>query len=290
MMLSGKIALVTGASQGFGLEVARHFVFNGAHTVICARDQKLLEKRQNELEAIAKKNVRVLAVPADISIPTQVEKLFNIINENFGALDVLVANAGIYGPQGKIEDVEWDAWSQAIDINLKGTFLQCRYAIPLLKKRQHAKIIILSGGGATKPMPYLSAYAASKAAIVRFAETLAIELKETSIDVNTIAPGALNTRLIDQIIEAGPEKVGNTFYQQSLTQKQQGGTPLALGASLCVYLASSQSDGITGKLISAIWDPWKKLHEYKATLNETDIYTLRRIIPEDREQSWGSNS
>lgn len=289
-MLAGKVTLISGASQGFGFEVARQFAINGAHVIICARDQALLAKRQKELEIIATDNARILSVTADISKSKQVKNLFDIINKNFGGLDVLVANAGVYGPPGKIETVDWKAWSDAIDINLKGTVLQCRYAIPLLKKRRSAKIIILSGGGATKPLPYLSAYAASKAAIVRFAETLAIELKETSIDVNTIAPGALNTRLIDQIIEAGPEKVGNTFYQQSLTQKQQGGTPLALGASLCVYLASSQSDGITGKLISAIWDPWKKLHEYKATLNETDIYTLRRIIPEDREQSWGSNS
>lgn len=288
-MLSGKIALVTGASQGFGLEVARHFVLNGAHTIICARDQKLLEKKQKELRAIAEKNVCVLAIPADVSIPLQVETLFKTIEKNFDKLDILVANAGVYGPQGRIEDVDWDEWSQAIDINLKGTVLQCRYAIPLLKKQERAKIIILSGGGATKPMPYLSAYAASKAAVVRFSETLAEELKEFSIDVNAIAPGALNTRLLDQIIEAGPEKVGHIFYQQSLKQKEAGGTPLDLGASLCAYLASSQSDGITGKLISALWDPWKKLHQHKAKLDETDIYTLRRIIPEDRQQFWGEN-
>ena len=91
--------------------------------------------------------------------------------------------------------------------------------IPHFKQNRHGKIIILSGGGATKPMPYLSAYAASKAGVVRFAETLAEEVKDFNIDVNTVAPGALNTRLLDEVLAAGPEKVGKAFYEQSLKQQ-----------------------------------------------------------------------
>jgi 3-oxoacyl-[acyl-carrier protein] reductase len=156
-----------------------------------------------------------------------------------------------------------------------------------MKQKKYGKIIMLSGGGATKPMPYLSAYAASKAAIVRFAETLAEETKDFNIDVNTLAPGALNTRLLDEIIAAGPEKIGNVFYQQCLKQKQQGGTNLEIGASLCVYLASAESDGISGKLLSAVWDPWQSLAKYKNDLMNSDIYTLRRIVPKDRGKNWG---
>jgi NAD(P)-dependent dehydrogenase (short-subunit alcohol dehydrogenase family) len=193
----------------------------------------------------------------------------------------------VYGTKGPIETIDWQEWSDSIDINLKGTVLQCRSVIPHFKDNQHGKIIILSGGGATKPMPFLSAYAASKAAIVRFAETLAEEVKDFSIDVNTLAPGALNTRLLDEILAAGPQKVGKKFYEQSLKQQQQGGTPLTVGASLCVFLASSISDGITGKLISAVWDPWQNLPDYLEDLKNSDIYTLRRIIPEDRGMEWG---
>ena len=147
-------------------------------------------------------------------------------------------------------------------------------------------IIIISGGGATKPLPYLSAYAASKAAIVRFGETLAEELKERGIDVNLVAPGALNTRLLDEVLQAGPERVGQAFYDASLRQKQSGGTPLTRGADLCAYLASAASDGITGKLLSAVWDPWERLEQWRDELDGTDIYTLRRITPEDRGKKW----
>jgi 3-oxoacyl-[acyl-carrier protein] reductase len=148
------------------------------------------------------------------------------------------------------------------------------------------KIIVLSGGGATNPLPNISSYAASKAAVVRLMETLAEELKPFHVDVNAIAPGALATRLVDEVLAAGPEKVGAAFYEKNKQWKEKGATPPELGARLAVYLASPQSDGITGKLISAQWDPWEKLHEFKADLNG-DIYALRRIVPKDRGKTWG---
>ena len=151
-----------------------------------------------------------------------------------------------------------------------------------MKKKGGGKIVNLSGGGATNPLPRLSAYAASKAAVVRLTETLAEELREFSIAVNAIAPGALNTRFLDEVLRAGPELVGSGFYDKALKQRETGGAPLDRGVALCVYLASTASDGITGKLISALWDPWEKLSDHRAELASSDIYTLRRIVPEDR--------
>jgi 3-oxoacyl-[acyl-carrier protein] reductase len=194
-----------------------------------------------------------------------------------GGVDILVANAGVYGPKGPLEALDWQAWSDAIDINLKGTVLQCRAVIPLLKKQKKGKIIIISGGGATKPMPNFSAYAASKAGIVRFSETLARELQSFNIDVMAISPGALNTDFLNEVLNAGPESVGHKFYQMSIEQAKTGGSSPELAADLSVYLASDAADGITGKLISAVWDPWNNLHEYYPEIAMTDIYTLRRI-------------
>ena len=122
--------------------------------------------------------------------------------------------------------------------------------------------------------------------MVRLTETLAEELRDFSIDVNAIAPGALNTRLLDEILNAGPSVVGPEFFAKSLKQRDLGGVPLVQGARLCVYLASGESDGITGKLISAQWDPWEDLHQFREQLAQSDIYTLRRIVPEDRGQKW----
>ncbi|MEA2339161.1 MAG: hypothetical protein QOE82_3168, partial [Thermoanaerobaculia bacterium] len=192
----------------------------------------------------------------------------------------------VYGPLGSIEEIDWREWTRAIEINLYGSVLMSRAVIPHFRQRRYGKIVQLSGGGATNPLPHISAYAASKAAVVRFAETLAEELRDANVDVNAIAPGALNTRLLDEVLAAGPEKVGAAFYDRSLKQKDEGGAPLERGAALAVFLGSALSDGITGKLLSALWDPWEELPQRLADLRG-DVYTLRRIVPRDRGFSWG---
>ncbi|MDX1901561.1 MAG: SDR family oxidoreductase [Gammaproteobacteria bacterium] len=286
MTLTGQCAIITGANQGFGFEIAKQFIQSGARVMLCARDLQKLTAARNELLSFAKGPEHIAIQAVDIAQPKQVEKLVADTIKQFGKIDILVANAGVYGTKGPIEEIDWDEWSEAIDINLKGTVFMCRAVVPHMKKHQSGKIIFISGGGATKPMANFSAYAASKAGVVRFAETLADELKAFHIDVNSVAPGALNTRLLDEVLAAGPEKVGETFYQQSLKQKSMGGTDLSVGANLCVFLASPESNGITGRLISAVWDPWKKLPDYLDELKNSDIYTLRRIVPKDRGKAW----
>lgn len=285
MRLSGKNAVITGASQGFGFAIAQAFIREGANVLICARDAEELEGARRRLSECP--NGKVLAMPADVSVDADLERLRTAAADQLGGVSVLVANAGVYGPKGGIQDVDWDEWRRALEINLFGTVLGCRLFLPmLLASSSRGKIILLSGGGATKALPFMSAYAASKAAVVRFGETLAEELRDHAIDVNMVAPGALNTRLLQEVLEAGPERVGKAFFEASLRQKESGGTPLERGAELCVYLASSQSDGISGRLISAVWDPWPRLHEFRADLEPSDIYTLRRITPEDRGKRW----
>jgi 3-oxoacyl-[acyl-carrier protein] reductase len=182
--------------------------------------------------------------------------------------------------------VDWLEWLDGIRINLYGTVLPCRYALPFFRRAGYGKIVNLSGGGATAPLPRISSYATSKAAVVRFTETLAMETAEAHIDVNAIAPGALNTRLLDEVLEAGPERVGQAFYERALKQKDQGGAPLGKGASLTAFLLSGESDGITGRLISAVWDGWADLPQRWPEIARTDVYTLRRIVPKDRGMDW----
>ena len=220
-------------------------------------------------------------------MPGAVEDLVALALERFPQIDILVNNAGVYGPKGLVEDVGWDEWEQALRVNLFGSVLCCRAVLPHFRGNRYGKIIQLSGGGATSPLPRLSAYAASKAAVVRFAETLAEEVRGTGIDVNAIAPGALNTRLLYEVLDAGPDLVGEEFFERALGQRSSGGTPLELAARLAVFLASGDSDGITGKLISAPWDRWEDFPSITDDLRETDVYTLRRIVPADRGLSWG---
>jgi NAD(P)-dependent dehydrogenase (short-subunit alcohol dehydrogenase family) len=286
-ILENKVAIITGANQGLGFEISRKYVDAGANLMICARNSALLETVRDDLMSRAMPGQIVVAKVADVSQEADVAGLVADTVEQFGRLDILVNNAGVYGPKGAIEDIDWREWVSAIEINLFGSILMCRAVIPHFKAAGRGKIIQLSGGGATSPMPMISAYAASKAGIVRFIETIAGELRDHHIDVNAIAPGALNTRMLDEILAAGPEKVGQAYYERCLKQRDSGGAPMENAAQLAVFLGGSLSDGITGKLISAVWDPWEDLPQHLDELNATDIYTLRRIVPKDRGMGWG---
>ena len=143
----------------------------------------------------------------------------------------------------------------------------CRAVLPGMRERGYGKIINLSGGGGTGPRPNFSAYATAKAGVVRFTETLAGEVG--GIDVNAIAPGVLNTRMRDDVLEAGPELAGAEY---ELT-RDRGETSFEPATQLAVYLASAASDGVSGRLIAALWDDWRTLHEQDL---DADVYTLRR--------------
>jgi len=286
-VLSGKVAIITGANQGLGLEIAKKYVLAGADVMLSARDAALLQEARSDLDKLAAPGQKVFARAGDVSVEADVQALVSDTLAKLGGCHILVNNAGIYGPKGEIEAVDWAEWIRAIEINVYGSILVCRAILSHFKAQGYGKVVQLSGGGAAKPLPRLSAYAVSKAAIVRFAETLAEEVRGTGIDVNAIAPGALNTRMLDEILEAGPEKVGKAFYEHSLKQKESGGAPLDRGADLALFLASDASNGITGKLISAVWDNWEHWPEHLDELTSSDAYTLRRITGRDRGFSWG---
>jgi NAD(P)-dependent dehydrogenase (short-subunit alcohol dehydrogenase family) len=279
--LTGRVAIITGANQGLGLEIARAYAAAGADLLLCARDAAKLNDAASQISG-----VRVVAETADVSNEDDANRVVRTALDAFGSVDILVNNAGVYGPLGAIEEVDWREWARAIEINLYGSVLMCRALVPHFRQRRYGKIVQLSGGGATNPLPRISAYAASKAAIVRFAETLAEELRDVNVDVNSIAPGPLNTRMLDEVLAAGPAKVGESFYDRAMKQKEQGGASLDRGAALAVFLGSAASDGITGKLLSAIWDPWDDLPHHLDDL-KGDVYTLRRIVPKDRGMTWG---
>ena len=287
-VLEQRCAIVTGASLGLGFAIAQQYVEAGADVLICARSADSLEAAHSRLRALASPGQAVLSQCADVSNPRDVTALVARALEEFGRLHVLVNNAGIPGPAGAAEDADWHEWLRTLEVNLLGPVLLCRAVLPHFKQAAYGKIIQLSGGRATNPLPMLSAYAASKAAVIRFMETLAEETRPHHIDVNSIAPGALNTRILDQFIAAGADRIGSEFHARSVRQKEQGGAPLQRGAELAVFLGSAGSDGITGKLISAVWDPWAALPEHLEDLRRTDVYTLRRIVPGDRDLSWGT--
>ena len=280
--LTGRGAIITGANRGLGRVIAEHFVLAGASVLLAARDAKLLDDVRIELLPRAKGTQKVLAMSVDVSDQKASDALVAKAIAELPNFCILVNNAAVHGAKGALEESDWDQWVQTIQTNLLAPVYLCRCVIPHFKKSGYGKIINLSGGGATSPMPRVSAYAASKAALVRTTETLAVELKDSHIDVNAIAPGAMNTRMLDEVLNAGPNVVGEEMYRKSIKQRDEGGAPPEKAAALAVFLAAKESDGITGRLISAIWDDWKNLPAKKEQLATSDVFTLRRIVPEDR--------
>lgn len=286
MKLSGHNSLITGGSQGLGRHIVEAFLAEGANVVFCARTAADVGRTQSELAPRLKPGQQLIGLACDIADPAGVAAVFARAAQ-LGRLHAVVNNAGIYGPIGPTEDVTLADWNQAWQINVTGTLLVCQHAVRAMKPHRDGRIINVSGGGATNPMPRFAAYAATKAAVVRLTETLAEEYRDLGITVNAIAPGALRTRLTQQVLDAGPEKAGAAMYAKNKKWSEEGAVDPRLGAALCVYLASPASEGITGKLISAQWDPWRDLQKFRAELN-SDIYTLRRIVPEDRGRKFTS--
>jgi NAD(P)-dependent dehydrogenase (short-subunit alcohol dehydrogenase family) len=285
--LHGRSAIVTGASQGLGLAIAQAFAAAGANLAICARDEHAISLARDQVAAAATGGARVVATRADVARAEDVKALVDSAIQQFGRVQILVNNAGVYGPMGPIDQVDWAEWTRAMEINIYGSVLPIRAILPHLRQQRYGKIIQLSGGGATAPLPRITAYAASKAAVVRLAESVALDVKDEGIDVNSIAPGALNTRMMNELLAAGPAAVGQEFFVRMQKMANEGATPLDKGAALAVFLASAASDGITGRLLSAPWDPWETLQEHRGDLDESDVYTLRRIVPKDRKMNWG---
>jgi len=220
---------------------------------------------------------RALALKVDVSKREDVKRMVRSTIHEFGKVDILVNNAGILGPVGPVVDNDVKEWIKTVNINLIGAFICTKMVLPIMIERRQGKIINLSGGGATGPRPRFSAYAASKAALVRFTETLAEEVKEFNIQVNAIAPGALNTRMHDQVLAVG-EAAGERELALSRRVKNGKVTPFEVPAALAVFLASDESDGLTGRLISAVWDDQRGMSKERIEeIMSKELYTLRRI-------------
>jgi NAD(P)-dependent dehydrogenase (short-subunit alcohol dehydrogenase family) len=202
-------------------------------------------------------------------------------------IDALVTCAGVQGEIGRTLTADPLKWTETVRANLDGTFYAIRAFAPLLAGTpRRAKIVCFSGGGATKPRARFSAYGVAKTGIVRLVETIAEEERNAALDINAVAPGAINTRLTDEVLALGPEVVGAAEFAAAQKQKNDGGASLDKATGLVEWLLSPASDGITGRLLSAPWDPWPTLDTHRADLAASDIYTLRRIVPEERGKKW----
>ena len=274
MELRGRRCLVTGGGRGIGRAIALALAREGARLALMARTESELDKTAALLSSMGGE---ALKLRVDVGRREEVDEAIEEILAGWGGVDVLVNNAGIQGPIGRVEEVDPEDWMQALQVNLGGCFYCTRKVLPAMIAQGYGKIINLSGGGAVGPRPFFSAYSASKAGVVRFSENLAGEVAEYGIDVNAIAPGAVNTRMLDERLEAGAV-VGEGEMDSDQQLLRDGGTDPECPAALVVYLSSPRSDGLTGRLLAAVWDRWEDFDIEAIMASES--FTVRRLKQE----------
>lgn len=274
-MSVAKSIVITGASSGIGAALTRAFAADGHHLFVCAR-------RADRLAQVTKGLPLASYARCDVSSEADVVRFFGQVRERMSVIDVLIHCAAVMGPIGGVTDIESDLWLDALKTDLFGAFLVTKHAIPLMRTERRSRIILLSGGGAFDPMPNFSAYGVSKAGIIRLAETLAVELAPRNIAVNVFAPGFVATEIFNSVIEAGPER-GGVIYETVVKLLQDWGDgDIELPIQCARFLISDAAAELTGKTISARYDPWDE-PEFLSCLREivnSRLYATQRTNPE----------
>jgi 3-oxoacyl-[acyl-carrier protein] reductase len=262
--------VLTGSSSGIGKFLADSLAANG-----------------HEVCRIARSAQSGFSFKCDVADWPAVQHCADAVAKKWNSVDALICCAGIQEPIGPAMEIDPAAWRANLAVNLDGTFFAIRAFYPLLRRTSHrAKVICFSGGGSTGPRPNFAAYGVAKSGVVRLVETLTTEWQGQPADINAIAPGAIFTRMTEQVLARGAAVAGKNEFEQASKQPRDNAAQLAKILGLIEFLLSPRSDGISGKLISAQWDPWEKLDQFKNDL-AGDIYTLRRIVPKDRGKTWG---
>ena len=283
--MNSPFAVITGPTRGLGQALASAFWLKGFSLCMIGRDQIALKDAEACLPR--RTGQEVVLTLGDLSIPQSVQSVCQQIQIALPEVAVLINNAAVQGPIGASWSNDFDAWQAAIQVDLLAPVALCRAVVPGMVSHGRGSIINVSGGGATAPRANFSAYATAKAGLVRFSETLAQETQPYGLKVNCIAPGAMKTAMLREVLSTGAEHAGQREFAIATKVFDEGGARMDRVAQLALFLASSASDGITGKLISAVWDDWEHWPEHLHELSGSDAYTLRRIAGRDRGFNWG---
>ncbi len=249
-MLDGQTALVTGASQGIGRSIAIVLADHGADVALGARSDGIYETAELIGDGSA-----TLPIELDVTEQSSVEAAIDATVEEFGGLDVLVNNAGIGGPTAPIEEVTVEEWDRTQDVNIRGAFLMCKHAAPHLRESEQGSVVNISSIAGKDPYPTRTPYSASKAAMIGFSRSLAYELGDDDVTVNTICPGAVEGDRIERMIERQAEERGLSF-EEAMAERVTDRLPLDSIVApedvgeLVAYLASEHASNLTAQDIN----------------------------------------
>lgn len=269
MQLENQVAIVTGAGRGIGRAIAQQLAAEGAKVGLISRTAAQL----NETSAqIAAEGGTAFALPTDVTNLAAIEAAVAQVVDAYGPIDLMVNNAGSFQAIGPVWEVDPDTWWNDVTINVRGVFLGCRAVVGAMVARGQGRIINLIGGGTDRPMPYGSGYGTSKAAVMRFTESLAAEVKEHGVKVFAMGPGLVRTAMTEYQVtsEAGQR------WKPEIAQAFEVGrdVPPTRAAELSVALASGRFDDLAGRAFG-VHDDMEAIHAAAGRIRDEDLYTLR---------------
>jgi 3-oxoacyl-[acyl-carrier protein] reductase len=268
-----KHILVTGATGALGSKVAIDLAFHGFDLAICSRDAVSLKRLKGEI--ISKFDVQVEVGDFPISDEKALEAFVKHARAIHGSFSGGVHTAGTLGPVSRLSSVSSGEWIESINTNLIGSFSFLKTMLNNLGTQ--GSLVVLSGGGATSPMPGLSSYAASKAAVVRLVETVSQELDGKDIRVNAVAPGIMKSKMTKTMIEIGSGSMDTDQLNKVKVAMNAPEDSAQKAVSLIRFLLETQIDGLNGKLVSAQWDEWETWTNEVNPFLDPDIFSLRRV-------------
>jgi NAD(P)-dependent dehydrogenase (short-subunit alcohol dehydrogenase family) len=248
MLLSNRVAIITGGAKGIGRGIALRFAAEGCDIVVNALHIEGALKVADEVKALGR---RAIAIKADVGNSAEVEAMVARTVKEFGKIDILVNNAGGVAGDAKIEETSDEAWQRVLTVNLTGQFLMCRAVIPWMKKNKYGKIINISSMGAIHPPAPIVHYHAAKGGVLSLTTNLAFELATSNITVNAILPGPIKSEFFTEMFIGKSQEEADAFFKMLDAKVPMGrmGTPDEV-ASVALFLASDLSSYVTGEAIN----------------------------------------
>ena len=272
--LDGRVALITGGGRGIGRQIALAYAAEGARLALSARTSSELEETAQLVSQ--QYGSEVIAIIADVAVREQVDSAVAQTLERYGAIDVLVNNAGNIGPVGRVWDNDPEDWTRTIAVHLMGVFYGCRAVIPSMLERGRGRIVNMSGVGG----PNMTAYDAAKTGIVNFTENLALELADSPITVNAISPGSIHTRMWEETRDLALAIGDRATYERGVRVTSGEGASIERAAELAVFLGSDDCGAMSGRLIRAFADQFENFPSHVGEIMDSEAYLLRRVDPE----------
>jgi NAD(P)-dependent dehydrogenase (short-subunit alcohol dehydrogenase family) len=267
--LTGGVALVTGGGRGLGRAFAVALAEAGMSVAILARSSDQLAETESLMR---QSGAKTLSLAADVTNPAGVQTAMARVEEALGPLDLLVNNAGVAGPCGPVDEIDASDWWRCVETNLYGAFLCSHSALPSMKERKRGRIVNVASLAGGFAIPYLSAYVASKAALIRFTETLALEIAPFGLSTFAIHPGTVRTAMSEALLNSEAARSRIPWFEWTFQHGQDVPTDEAVG--LLLFLARGSADRLSGRLFLVPEDPAKIVSRAREIESE-DLYTLR---------------